>query len=278
MSFKLIQLLFTFGKFLALTPSKLDLCKESQLFKIYRCLYILSIFILQWTLPVYASLTIFDPVILTTFICLHSMAQLFNIFIMILPMFNKRSLWWQLFHTLKSVKIPKKIDKKIYYRLYFTGIFSMFFMLEILYYYIRSSSTTLGALFKNELPKSTYFFTFFYYNIVIYSILKIILSKYKKICVSLVYYSKEKRNDVSIYLIKKVAESMNNLKSSVNIFNSLFGKPLLIIISYSTIKIISVSVVIIRQSANFKFDHTLIPNFVRLFQILVSSMTRFYQK
>lgn len=269
MCFRLIQLLFAFGKFLALTPSKIDGNKESYSLKTYRILFFSILMSIQATLIISASRSTWDPVILASFVCLHSMAQTFNILIIIITIFFKRDLWRQLFQSLKSAKVPttKKV-KKISSRLYLLGIVSACFAFEILYYCVLSDFMDLGQLLENELPKSIYFFLFFYYSIMIYSVLKIFLSKYKKICLWLMFHNKRK-NINCIFSIKKIAKSMYILKASVDIFNSLFGWPLLVIIAYSVVKFISVSVLIVRQSINNKFDSTIVPNFVRLVQTFV---------
>ncbi|XP_068901834.1 uncharacterized protein [Tenebrio molitor] len=251
MSFKLLQLFFTFGKILALTPSSTDPEKQSTS-KIYSVV-VFSVLTLASLASLQSKRFYMHFIHIRTIISYLTDFSFFGFHfcVIVVVSFWKREQWSELLDNLRVVENLTGVRKSCESRftryggvvaahaVYFTVTF------YAVGFWYRISNT---LYFQQHAVRQIEHYIQFFYKYVLAILLKMILEKYQEVNVlltTLLQYRQKLRTDFfSVYdpllfNLKKTEYALCLLKRTVNIFNDLFGWPIFFIILHTTFQILN---------------------------------------
>ncbi|XP_068901861.1 uncharacterized protein [Tenebrio molitor] len=224
MDLEVIDIIFTFGKFVALTPSSTNNRNPHCLQKLYEiCVYLLYVVgFLAFSYvnyPEYQILTSIQYVLAI----LGDLNQFFYVFyILIVLMRMRRSRWFRLIKSLAGVKpAPKKIPLKL-----------IFVVSQLVYYCLTSfgvyadfhhGGLTVAVLNLGEFYQH---YAQFFYIVSTSIVLILLLARYEGLSETLSHLIKARsqlNSKLVVEIVKKIKNSIFTLKDGVEVFNDIFG-------------------------------------------------------
>lgn len=246
MGFKTVELIFKMGKFLAVTPSSTNTKNES----FSQQIYILCVFVF-FVLASISSLienNFFkedNPMKFTMAYIVETVLDGFNFYTMITLNFSKRSLWFDLFRNLsKKIKVESSGGKKL------SGKIS-FFVSNAIYGVFLSYCSCLWfthiqwSFFARYGLRELQIYVQFFFKLLTNEILKMFLVRYKRLNSLLkthLSYRRRLKNiskTIPLKLIRQTVTHMIFLRTTQEMFNDLFGWPLLLIVAYTTVQFLN---------------------------------------
>jgi hypothetical protein len=224
MDLEVIDIIFAFGKFAALTPSSTNNRNPHCLQKLYEiCVYLLYVVgFLAFSYvnyPEYQILTSIQYVLAI----LGDLNQFFYVFyILIVLMRMRRSRWFRLIKSLAGVKpAPKNIPLKlifvvsqlVYYCLSSFGIYADF----------HHGGLTVAVLNLGEFYQH---YAQFFYIVSTSIVLILLLVRYEGLSETLSHLIKARsqlNSKLVVEIVKKIKNSIFTLKDGVEVFNDIFG-------------------------------------------------------
>ncbi|RZC43224.1 7tm 7 domain containing protein [Asbolus verrucosus] len=238
MGFKLLQLIFNIGRFLALTPSS----TKTQYEPIWQKIYILVFFILITSTRIYSACfnnSYKDQHYVKNIIFYASelILDAFNIYTMIVLNFWKKRQWYQFLNNLKIVEKGAVVETHTNR----VGYVS-FFMIHLIYIVID-----VYYIYKNFVRMELHYFVVivaeygqqflnYFYNFLLYTLANMLLMKYRQLTYLLTDYQKNKApletsKIISLMSTKKIGQNICLLRETIDIFNDMFGWTIAFVIS-----------------------------------------------
>jgi gustatory receptor len=233
MDLEVIDMIFTFGKFVALTPSSTNNHNPHCLQKLYEiCVYLL--YIVGFIASAYAKSPVYQALTSVQFVlaALRDLNQFcFIFYILIVMMRLKRSRWLRL---IKSVAGVKSAPKKIPLKLIFVASQLVYFSLTTfgVYTYIADAGLTVAAFYIGEFYQH---YAQFFYVVFTTILLILLLSRYERLSETLsqLIRARSQLNSKQVVdILQKIKNSVFTLKEGVEVFNDIFGWSILFTIFY----------------------------------------------
>ncbi|XP_068901868.1 putative gustatory receptor 39b [Tenebrio molitor] len=224
MDLEVIDIIFTYGKFTALTPSSRNNHKPHCLQKLYEiCLYLL--YVVGFIASIYINYCVYQ-VLTTVQIVLGIVCDLnqfcYVFYILIVMMRLRRSRWLRLIKSLAAVKsAPKKIPLKVIFvasQLVYTCLASVGIYGSIEHANLDLAGLNIGEFYQN--------YAQFFYLVFTSILLILLLSRYEHISETLSQLIKTRSQLHSkqvVEVLKKIKNSVFTLKEGVEFFNDIFG-------------------------------------------------------
>ncbi|XP_068901867.1 uncharacterized protein [Tenebrio molitor] len=218
MDLEVIDMIFTFGKFVALTPSSTNNHNPHCLQKLYEiCLYLL--YIVGFIASAYAKSPVYQALTSVQFVlaALRDLNQFcFIFYILIVMMRLKRSRWLRL---IKSVAGVKSAPKKIPLKLIFVASQLVYFSLTTfgVYTYIADAGLTVAAFYIGEFYQH---YAQFFYVVFITILLILLLSRYERLSETLsqLIRARSQLNSKQVVdILQKIKNSVFTLKEGVEV-------------------------------------------------------------
>ncbi|RZC34652.1 hypothetical protein BDFB_009047 [Asbolus verrucosus] len=241
MSFKLLELIFQIGKFLAITPSTIKVKNVTTVEK-WHAIFMLAFYTVAVLIScIYraSSYRAFIHIRLTIHVMLDTTLYMFSI-CTILTAFRRRQ-WYRLMKNLRNVRSFRNNSEQSHYR--------SFVVLNLIYWVVISYLGwifygTMGMeFFKQYGIEYLQIYTQFLISFLMYAILKMLKKRYHSVKNSLLM----KKFEVSL-----IKYDIRVLKECVDIFNRIFGWPFLMNIVYASLQILIYLSNIFLISSKFK--------------------------
>jgi hypothetical protein len=276
MDLEVIATIFTFGKFLALTPSSMNNHNPHCLQKFYEICVVYLLQVTGFFANIYASCVVYQnlasmQLVLAILSDLIHFSYVF--YILIVMMRVRRSRWFRLIKSLAAVQsAPKTIPLKL-----------IFVASQLVYYCLTAfgayadidrASLTVAAF---NMGVFYHFYAMFFY-LVCESILLILLhSRYEGVSESLSQLIKGRSQLHSkqiVEILKKIKKSVLTLKEGVEVFNDIFGWSILFTIFSCVNRTLVYIDVVIKHSDLWLGPHVLVL-YHDVFRILTSWVRQF---
>jgi hypothetical protein len=224
MDLEVIDIIFTYGKFTALTPSSRNNHKPHCLQKLYEiCLYLL--YVVGFIASIYNNSCVYQ-VLTTVQIVLGIVCDLnqfcYVFYILIVMMRLRRSRWLRLIKSLAAVKsAPKKIPLKVIFvasQLVYICLASVGIYASIDHANVTLAGLNIGEFYQN--------YAQFFYVVFTSILLILLLSRYEHVTETLSQLIKTRSQLHSkqvVEVLKKIKNSVFTLKEGVEFFNDTFG-------------------------------------------------------
>jgi gustatory receptor len=261
--FQLLKVVFAVGKFLALTPAFIGPNLKIATTKTYPILLLSSLTIavpisLFWRQSYYQN---FIHIKLTISFLMDISLYLFNFVTIAGVPFLKRNKWQELLDNLE--KFQKIVSAStINWTLHSIGCI----MVNLIFLGTKFSNFYIfykivgDEYLQHYLVEIIQTYMLFYYYHVLYSVIKLIRSYYKHVRLLLeenLSYSHQVGTNLTerdLNLLNKAAYLLGLLRSTVEVFNDLFGWPILLMILYTSMMMINYLDDTFRHSDHFDND------------------------
>ncbi|RZC33860.1 7tm 7 and/or Lig chan domain containing protein, partial [Asbolus verrucosus] len=233
MGHKTLKLIFFVGRFLAITPSFIDCPPENFLRKVYST-FLCVLLTAGAAISIYNrrfQYSHYNYIKLTIKLLMDASLHTFNCYTMI-AVFSNRLKWWKL---MKKLKISPKSRTPWYMGFVLTH--TVYWINEISLTYVWTKFGTT-ALVKQYLIEIVQQYSKFLYSFLIYTTLKIILFQYETVSNEIEYLTRNLDKSNFLFFLTKHQISLIGLKETVELFNNIFGWPILIIIVYAGLQIL----------------------------------------
>lgn len=227
MSLTLLKTLFKIGKFLAITPHNF---KKPTIFEIFFGFCVISfhtatsIISTIYRIPDYSH---YIHIRLTIHVILTTSMYLFSIVVICIGVLQRQK-WYRLFKILKLTQ--NSPEKTTYFSLIFSNLI---FLLMSAYINVCFTQVTGPKFLGKHLVTFPQLYVQFFTTFLIYTILKIVKMRYKVLGKILKKYKRGNK-----IILKKVCYDYIFLKETVEIFNEIFGWPILLLTIHSSLQIV----------------------------------------
>jgi hypothetical protein len=226
MDLELIEIIFTFGKFLAFTPYS---CNDRQPNCLQRChcfvvfaTYTVAVAIFQCntsTLQEYSRMTFIQFVLV---VVSYTNFYICNFHIVVVTMGLNKSRWFTLIDGLKSIKIGQVNRKQFIVLKLSIFIFLLLhtFQIFLTFYYFDY------VLLLMFIPTHIYFLSQFTYSICTCAVLKMLLTRYQhysKMLFEISCASNQINPQELSRVLKEIKRGLFILKSCADVFETIFG-------------------------------------------------------
>lgn len=224
MSPKLFSLILRIGSFLAITPSTITYKRQNIYQKIWAVFIVigLTVIAVHWFISRIWYYKTFIHIKLVMRTLRHLIKYFFCCYTIFGVCYFNRKYWFKL---IDKLQVDLLFNRSRFFYLEFVLANLIFWIIMLysgyVYYYVAYLT-----IFKTVIVDLWEWYCMFFYNFLIYAILKMILHKYKELNKSLKH---------QVIVLKKVEFILYNLQDVVDIFNKLFGWPLLFIIFYASL-------------------------------------------
>ncbi|KAJ3620278.1 hypothetical protein MTP99_004243 [Tenebrio molitor] len=224
MDLEIVETVFTFGKFAALSPSSTKNHNPDWFQKLYEIL-VFVVYVVGFVVTSYINKQQYQfltsmQLVLAIFTDLNQFCHVF--YILIVMMRFRRSLWFRLIETLATVK---STSQKYPFKLIFVVLQLVYFFLCFCGVYSGVQYAGLSFVSYSVLQWYQHYIQFFYL-VVTSAVLILILSKYEKLSETLsqiIKTNSQLRSRQLTEILKKIRNHIFTLKEVVEIFNEIFG-------------------------------------------------------
>jgi gustatory receptor len=224
MDLEIVETVFTFGKFAALSPSSTKNHNPHWFQKLYEIL-VFVVYVVGFVVTSYINKQQYQfltsmQLVLAIFTDLNQFCHVF--YILIVMMRFRRSLWFRLIETLATVK---STSQKYPFKLIFVVLQLVYFFLCFCGVYSGVQYAGLSFVSYSVLQWYQHYIQFFYL-VVTSAVLILILSKYQSLSETLsqvIKTNSQLRSRVLTQILKKIRNNIFTLKEVVEIFNEIFG-------------------------------------------------------
>ncbi|KAJ3647511.1 hypothetical protein Zmor_019385 [Zophobas morio] len=242
MSFKLLKMVFKVGNILAITPSYDSAKTESSFDKIYNYCMMAVItgglaISVRYRVPDYSNFPFMKAVVQ---VLLDSSLYVLNMY-SILAALRKKPQWYKLLKNLKTVQTTLT-NENLHCSSFvvLNAIFCTYqvYMTWVVTYHIGSN------FYKQFAIEYLQFYHHFVVNYLLFAFLKMLLERYQSVCKNLTNHlqlvKKLEKNGQKYTLLqlKKIKYDVCLLKESVDIVNSIFGWPILLIVAFTSLQML----------------------------------------
>ncbi|RZC33576.1 7tm 7 domain containing protein, partial [Asbolus verrucosus] len=193
---------------------------------------------------------------------------LFNCTIIVVAVFWKRKQWYRLLRNLKMTESRNTDRSKVPYWTSFVVTHVIFWMITVYdtYAWVDIMGFEFFKQYSVEIFQSYFLFL---YQFLLYVITKLVLLRYRKLVALLMpqfHYSAELRQSVSttdnfLLSIKNFENKFCLLKEIVEVFNDVFGWPILLIIIYTGLQLLNyIDELSDRRFQESEFDEAVVSN------------------
>lgn len=236
MGFKLLRLICTIGRWLAITPSSIDTLTEP----LYQKIYILTVFILlsYGLIMTIINNNFFRNEVYTKIIVAYLTEfnlYIFSFYIMIVLNIYRRQLWHSLMQNLKIVKNKTKKTRKEKSKISYYFLFLCYLFLYLCgefyidYKWFIISGREYFSKFNVRLIQ-LFFITF--YKFLWFEIVDTVRVRYKRV-------QKNLQNKISIYNLQKQVKILCLLRKTLNIFSEIFQFPIVLVVCFTTFEFLN---------------------------------------
>jgi hypothetical protein len=270
MDLKFIETFFKFGKYFALTPSSLSDRKPSK-FQSFYTLFVVFLYLVAYAVVMYYSWTVFKKLTIAQFVlALLSSVAFFthDLYIFLgLKMYKRK----QLFKLLDNLQATSRIGSgtKLYH--------FIFLMSQLVLILVGNFGNYLYLMFLgvDNFILNMFNFTQIYlqsaFVLLRCIVLDMVLSRYQRqsrLLLVLTLRNKPPR-DLS-QVVKAIAKNINVLKCSVDIFNEIFGVPILLHMFCGVSNTLVSLDVFIKSDGTFNAGSTMLNFFNLVYQMTLS--------
>jgi hypothetical protein len=225
MDLEVIDTIFTFGNFAALTPSSTNNSNPHSLQKLYEiCVYLL--YVVGFSASIYANFPMYQQITSMEFVLsiLYDLNQFCYVFyILIVMMRLRRSRWFRLIKSLAAVKSAKI---NIPLKLIFVASQLVYYCLTAFGFYanIEQASITVAVFYLGEFYQH---YVQFFYLMFASILLILLLARYERLSETLAQLNQARSSQLHskqvVEVLKKIKNNVFMLKKGVGFFNDIFG-------------------------------------------------------
>ncbi|EFA09283.1 gustatory receptor 37 [Tribolium castaneum] len=260
MDFQLLQIMFTIGKFFALTPRSIKLEKQTFIQKFYAVAFFLALSI-GVVVSIYSKSFHRNEIHIKIVLMFFKEASLycFNYYVIVVTTFYKRRTWTRLLKNLESCAKIKKTKRYCYYYYAFFGVHLAYGVVIIYSICVQTEKSVFDFLCRHTVE---YFqnYIHFFYQLLLYLITDMILMRYKEL--NRVILDNMSRNH--LFLVRRTETLAQILNQTVNFYNSAFGWPIAFLIFFATLDFLDNVDTIMYEKTNVTFVHLAVLNILRV--------------
>jgi gustatory receptor len=246
--FHFLKLIFFFGKFLAITPSLTGPNLKSHSTKIYPVVIVSSLTIGVPVVLFYRRLDYQDliHIKLASTVLMDVSLYIFNFVTIAGVPFWNRNQWGKIVNNLRKIeaRLPLGTTNVIpYYFAYFV-VNATFWFAAITDFYIWYQIEGCGY-FQQYLLEAIQTYMLFYYYIVVYIFTKMLAGYYAKLCllfekkIACCHHLGTTFAGKNLNFLSNIEQLLRLLRDTVDLFNDLFGWPILLMIVYTSLLVIN---------------------------------------
>jgi hypothetical protein len=238
MALQVLSFVFKLGKMLALTPSSLTIKPESVISKLYNVL-ILSLLTGGVFVEISEKNFYSELIFVKKVVCIFGdlIIYILNFYSIIVLGLAKKKSWKDLMENLESTEYLVRIQNRKRDRIWYClgiGLANLYYFASISYMvYVRYKS--MGWRYLNHVQG----YLDLYQKLIQWVIIKMVLARYKGLKSLLSAYKQKNQNRQFSNDLKRFEYIMSQLKTTVDVFNELFGWPLLLMIASTIIQVLN---------------------------------------
>jgi hypothetical protein len=238
MALQVLSFVFKLGKMLALTPSSLTMNPETVISKLYNVL-ILSLLTGGVFVEISEKNFYSELIFVKKVVCIFGdlIIYILNFYSIIVLGLAKKKSWKDLMENLESTEYLVRIQNRKRDRIWYClgiGLANLYYFASISYMvYVRYKS--MGWRYLNHVQG----YLDLYQKLIQWVIIKMVLARYKGLKSLLSAYKQKNQNRQFSTDLKRFEYIMSQLKTTVDVFNELFGWPLLLMIASTIIQVLN---------------------------------------
>lgn len=243
----ILNLLHTVGSIFAVVPPKTNNTRFQKIYSVFLFI-LLSVGLIiscYYRIPFYRK---FNIIKLAVQILVDFIMYLFNFYVSVVVVFYKENEWHQLMSNLRKIEC-NSLNLKNYFKS-FTAINIIYWSLNFYTLWLWISSYGLNY-YKQYIMDIFQGYQALLYNYIMYVVLDMLLVRYT-------YLNQLLNQNRNILLFKKLKSNIFLLKDNVEIFNKIFGWPILCNLIFCCLRIlIELDILIIYEKVKLDVDITL---------------------